>query len=562
MASLTHHEVTMMLVSLAVLLGVARLLGELAQRFHQPAIVGEILAGILLGPTVLGTLAPTWSSSLFPPEGAGALVLDGFTTLAITLFLLVAGMEVDLSTVWRQGGTASRIGLAGVVIPFVIGFLVASSVPRWLHRPEATDGLVFSLFFATAISISALPIVVKILMDLDLYRSDFGMIVVAACVLNDLIGWIIFALILGMSGGVHVPTMPVAATVLLTLLFTVLVLTVGRWTFHRILPWLQAHSHWPGGVLSFAMTAALLGAAFTEWIGVHAILGSFMVGVAIGDSSHLREQTRAVLDQFISFIFAPLFFASIGLKVNFITSFDPVVVLVVLATSAVGKLGGCTLGAYWGGMYGREARAVGFAMVSVGAMGIIIGLLALKAGLIEQRLFVGLVVMALMTSMLSGPMVQWSLGRRKPRHVAQYLSGSRFLPHLSGMTRNEVIHELVQVACVGTPLDPVQVEQAVRSREETMHTGIGHGVALPHARLPELTSPVVSLGLSEGGIDFDSPDGLPAHAVFLILTPVEDDGAQLEIMASLARAFRSPATIERVQRAGNLTQLLAILKSE
>lgn len=201
-------------------------------------------------------------------------------------------------------------------------------------------------------------------------------------------------------------------------------------------------------------------------------------------------------------------------------------------------------------------------MVSVGAMGIIIGLLALKAGLIEQRLFVGLVVMALFTSMLSGPMVQWSLGRRKPRTVLTLLSNRTYLPTLRGTTRNEVIRELVQAACTGTSLDRERVEQAVRSREETMHTGIGHGVALPHARLPELTSPIVALGLSEAGIDFDAPDGLPAHAVFVILTPVEDDGAQLEIMASLARAFRNPATVERMQRAGNLTQVLAILKSE
>ena len=561
LASLTHHEITVMLLSLGVLLLTSRIMGELAQWMKQPSVVGEILAGVLLGPTVLGNLSPGLKESLFPDTGANALVFEGFTTLAIMLFLLVAGMEVDLSTIWRQGGTALKIGVCGVVVPFALGFIVAWLLPGVLGRQVGADATVFSLFFATAVSISALPIVVKILMDLNLYRSDFGMIVVASSVLNDLIGWMVFALILGMAGGEHAAGIPVAGTIVLTLLFAALVLTVGRWLFHRILPWLQVYTHWPGGVLAFAMSAAFFSAAFTEWIGVHAILGSFLVGVAIGDSSHLREQTRATLEQFISFIFAPLFFASIGLKVDFIASFDIRIVLVVLLTTVIGKFGGCLFGARWGRLPIREARAVSFSMISVGAMGIIIGLLALDYGLIRQPLFVALVVMALLTSMASGPLVQWSLGRRKPRTAVDLLTSKNFLPTLHATRRGDVIRELVRHACNGTTTDPDIATAEVLAREETMHTGIGNGVALPHARLAELAAPVVALGLSETGVDFDAPDGLPAHAVFLILTPVDDNGEQLAIMASLARAFRKPATLDQVRGASTFTEVLAVLKS-
>ena len=561
LASLSHHEITMMLVALALLLATARVMGEVAQRCHQPSIVGEIFAGILLGPTFFGAMAPEISHALFPREGPGMIVLDGFTNLAIVLFLLVAGMEVDLSTVWKQGGTALKIGITGMVVPFAVGFLVAWQLPATLGQQEGANPLVFSLFFATAVSISALPIVVKILMDLNLYRSDFGMVVVASCVLNDLIGWMVFSTILGMGGGPSDLSISPIATIFLAFTFTVLVLTAGRWAFHRILPLLQLYAHYPSGVLAFAMTAALLGAAFTEWIGVHAILGSFLVGVAIGDSSHLREQTRTVIDQFISFIFAPLFFASIGLRVNFIESFDMMIVVTVIITAVVGKLGGCTLGALWGRMPRREAQAVGFAMVSVGAMGIIVGLLALEYGIIRQRLFVALVLMALLTSMISGPMVQFSLGRRKQRTAVDLITSRTFVPDLKATTRRQAIQELVEVACANTVLASEEVVSAVWAREETMHTGIGNGVAIPHARLENLSSPIVCLGISQQGVDFDAPDGLPANILFLVLTPVDDNGEQLEIMAGLTRAFRDPATVEKVQRSGKLTEILAMLKS-
>ncbi len=560
MSSLSHHDITMLLLALGILLGTARLLGEIAQRLHQPSVVGEILAGILLGPTFFGALAPELAADLFPQTGSVAIFLDGFTTLAITLFLVVAGMEVDLSTVWRQGGAALRIGLSGMVIPFAIGFAVAWLIPGLLGQQRGADSLVFSLFFATAVSISALPIVAKILMDLNLYRSDFGMVVVASCVLNDLIGWMVFALILGLTDTSQAHALPVYWTIGLTLGFTAFVLTIGRWAFDRALPWIQAHTRGVGGVLAFAMTLALFGAAFTEYIGVHAILGSFLIGVAIGDSSHLREETRTVLDRFISFIFAPLFFASIGLRVNFASNFDPIIVLAVLTTAAIGKFGGCYFGARWAGFARRECRAVGYSMISVGAMGIIVGLLALQYGLIQQRLFVALVIMALTTSMFSGPMIQFTLGRRKRRTIVGELNAKRFIPNLQSSSRISAIAQLVEIACKDQKLDAELVGDAVMLREETMHTGIGQNVAIPHARIRGLAAPIVALGLSVAGVDFDSPDGEPAHIIFLLLTPEDDDGSQLEIMSSISQTFLDRAVVTRVLQAANFTEIRAAMK--
>lgn len=561
MQQLSPHDLTLMFLSLGVLLVVARTFGEVMQWLHLPGVVGEILAGIMLGPTVFGTLAPGASDFIFPPEGSVTVVLDGMSNLAIVLFLLVAGMEVDLSTVWRQGPAAIRIGVTGTLIPFVVGFAVAWFAPRLLGRQPGADPLIFSLFFATAIAISALPIIAKILMDLNLYRSDFGMAVIAACVLNDLIGWMVFATILGLLDTNSSSAGGVPGTIAMTVGFAAFMLTLGRWAIHKTLPWLQVYTHWPGGVLSFALALALLGAAFTEWIGVHAIFGSFLVGIAVGDSSHLRERTRTTIDQFVSFIFAPLFFASIGLRVNFLTQFDLTIVAVVTLTAAIAKIGGCALGARWGRMPPRESLAIGFTMSSVGAMGIIIGLLALQNGLIRERLYVALVVMALLTSILSGPMTQFVLGRRKARQLSSYLSAKSFIPRLQAGSRREAITELAQVAAIPAGLDAVEVTADVWAREEMLHTGIGNGIAVPHARMAGLTTPVVAVGLSESGIDFDSPDGEPAHIIILILTGRDDHGAQIELLSTIGRSFRSPDTVKQALHARSVTEFLALIRS-
>ena len=223
-----------------------------------------------------------------------------------------------------------------------------------MGREIDADPMSFALFLATAMSISALPVIARTLMDLNLYHTDIGMIVVSAAIFNDLLGWTIFALILGMLG-TRTAGFGVAWTILLTLSFCAVMLTLGRWLINRSLPFLQAYAHWPAGALGFIVTPGLFGAAFTEFIGIHAIFGSFIVGIAIGASRHMHERTRVLLEEFVSFIFAPVFFASIGLKVNFVTHFDLQLVTLMLFLACVGKFAGAVAGARWGGLAIRES---------------------------------------------------------------------------------------------------------------------------------------------------------------------------------------------------------------
>ncbi|MCC6733452.1 MAG: cation:proton antiporter, partial [Candidatus Omnitrophica bacterium] len=233
MASLTHHDITILFVSLGILLASARILGEIARLFQQPAVLGEIIAGILLGPTVFGFVFPNLHETLFPDEGAVLIALQGFTAIAIALFLMVAGMEVDLSTAWRQGKTASVVAFLGIVVPFTLGFVTTWFMEDLFSNGSKHPHLILSLFIATAMSISALPVIARILMDLNIYRTDLGMFVISAAILNDLAGWIIFGVLLGLIDTGGASTWTTGQVLILIVLFTGGMMTLGRGLFNR-----------------------------------------------------------------------------------------------------------------------------------------------------------------------------------------------------------------------------------------------------------------------------------------------------------------------------------------
>ena len=377
---------------------------------------------------------------------------------------MVAGTEVDLSTIWRQGKTGLKTGVSSIIIPFSFGFCLALMFPGMLGYNNRSSSIIFALFFATALSISALPIIAKTLMDMRLYRSDIGMIIVSAAIFNDLVGLIIFSVILGMIGGGSDHTASIGLTIGMTLTFVISMMTVGRWLINRIIPFLQAYTQWPGGVLGFALAITMLCAALTEWIGVHSIFGAFVVGVVIGDSAHLKEQTRVTIEHFISFIFAPLFFATIGLNVNFFAHFDLALIALIFIVTCFCKLSGGYIGAKWGGLSNREAWMVGFAMNSGGAMEIILGLIALEAGIVGESLFVALVIIAIGTSMISGPMMGFCLRTgRKRRSFLHLLSPDLYIRKLNAQERQEAIFEISRNLCDRMGLDVEQVAEIINA---------------------------------------------------------------------------------------------------
>jgi Kef-type K+ transport system membrane component KefB len=410
MGKLSHADVVHLLMQLSIMLLLGRLLSEALRKFKQPAVIGEIIAGILLGPTILGMVKPEWFQVLYPVPSPTATVLTGFVQVAVIMLLFIAGLEVDLHIVWQQGKQALSTSFLGLIVPFSFGFIFPYFFPDFFGIADQHEKLTFALFMGTAMAITALPVIVRILMDLNLFKSKMGMLVVTSAMVDDLVGWLIFSVILGMIGK-QGDSFSILNTVLLTITFVAVMLTLGRGLLNRILPWINKKLAWPGGVLSISLALCFLGAAFTEYIGLHAIFGAFIIGVAFGDSKHFSERAKEIVHQFINNIFAPLFFVSIGLRVNFITNFDWALTSVILLIAFAGKIIGSGLGTRLGGFSWRESIAASFGMNARGAMEIILGLVALENGLINERVFVSLVIMALITSITSGPLMKWVLKR-------------------------------------------------------------------------------------------------------------------------------------------------------
>jgi Kef-type K+ transport system membrane component KefB len=408
---LGHADVVHLLLQLSIMLVMGRMFAEAARKLNQPAVIGEILAGILLGPTVLGMIKPEWFEALYPVGAVSGVVLSGFVQVAVIMLLFIAGLEVDLHIVWQQGTQALATSIFGLIIPFVLGFVFPYFFPEFFGIADVNGRLTFALFMGTAMAITALPVIVRILMDINLFKSKMGLLVVASAMVDDLVGWLIFSVILGLigkGGG----SMPLINTVILTIGFAAFMLTFGRGLLNRALPWINKKLAWPGGILSLSLALCFLAAAFTEYIGIHAIFGSFIMGVALGDSEHFSERAKEIVHQFINNVFAPLFFVSIGLRVNFFVNFDLVLTLAILAIAFTGKIVGSGLGTRLGGFSWKESLAAGFGMNARGAMEIILGIIALENGLINERVFVSLVIIALVTSMTSGPLMKWSLSRK------------------------------------------------------------------------------------------------------------------------------------------------------
>jgi Kef-type K+ transport system membrane component KefB len=406
-----QHHLILLFLQLCAMLAVALVFGQSARRLHFPAVLGELGGGIMLGPTVFGALWPGAYAWIFPPDDLAAAGRESIIKIGMLFFLFASGLEVNLAHLQRRGVSVALTSLLGILAPFTLGLACVLLLPAWWAPQTENNRLLFAAFMGAALSISALPVIARILMDLRLIQREIGVVIMTAATVNDLIGWSLFAVILSAfapdSQGRSLGT-----TLGLVVGFAALVLGVGRWLGQPLLRWLRTSVAWPSGFIGITAVLVLAAAALAEAIGVHAVFGAFLVGVALGRSLEEEENgANEIIFQFAVSFFAPLYFVSIGLQADFAANFDLPFVLLILIIACVGKIGGAGLGARLGGMPPREALAVGFGLNARGAMEMILASVALEAGLIGERIFVALIVMALVTSMLSAPMLQRLMSR-------------------------------------------------------------------------------------------------------------------------------------------------------
>ena len=410
-SKLSSAEILHFLIMVSMVLIIARVLGELCRKLKQPVVVGEILAGIIIGPSLLGSAFPHLFKTVFINDTRAFGAFDGLANIGVILLMFVAGIEVDLQQIRKQGKQAASISIMGIAFPFALGFAAIWFFHDFIFPPSSGSRLIPSLFFGTALSITALSVIVKVLFDLDIIKTKVGGLVLTAAMVDDFLGWVLFSIIIKMidssksDGSI--------GSVLVVLGFALFMVTIGRWLIDKLL-WLTT-KYFPGAgsLITLSCSLCFLGAVFTEYLGIRGVFGAFLMGIAVGDSKYFTSATQNVLQQFVVYIIAPLFFASVGLRVNFVTNFNLSIVAIIVGIACVAKIIGAGLGARMSGIKKNESLAIAFGMNARGSQEIVLGSVALSAKIIDEKIFVGLVIMTMLTILVAGPLMKLFLKKHK-----------------------------------------------------------------------------------------------------------------------------------------------------
>ena len=401
------------LAELVVLILVGRLLGEAMQRIGQPSVMGQLLGGILLGPSLFGWLWPDAQHWLFPAAKEQKSMIDAVSQFGILLLLLLTGMETDLKLVRKVRRAAASISLTGVAVPFACGVTLGLLLPESL-LPDPGKRLLTSLFLGIALSISSIKIVAAIVREMNFTRRNLGQVIVASAIMEDTIGWIIIAITFGLAEAGTINVANVAISVLGTAIFLALSFTIGRPIVFYLIRW--ANDNFKSEFPVITTILVIMGgmALTTHLIGVHTVLGAFIAGVLIGESpiltKHIDEQLRGLILAF----FMPVFFGMAGLSADLTILRDPQLLLLALgliAIASIGKFAGAFAGGAIGGLTRAEALALACGMNARGSTEVIVAAIGLSMGALTQNLFTMIVAMAFVTTMGMPPMLRWSLAR-------------------------------------------------------------------------------------------------------------------------------------------------------
>jgi len=401
------------IAKVVLLLLVGRGLGELLERIGQPAVMGQLIGGILLGPSLFGWAWPEAQQAIFPPDAEQQSMLAALSHMGILLLLLLTGMETDLKLVRRVGAACFSISASGIAVPFVCGFVMAQFLPASL-LPATADHIVAGLFLGTALSISSVKIVAVVVREMGFLRRNLGQIIISSAIIEDTIGWVIIAVTFGIAteGGLRLA--PLAGTLLGVAAFMAFSFTIGRRIVFTAIRWTNDTIRSEYAVVTVILIIMGLMSLITDWLGVHSVLGAFVAGILVGESPILTRHIEAQLRGIITAFFMPIFFGLAGLSADLTTLADPTLALlaaVLVLVASIGKFAGAFAGGEMAGMSFRESVAIGSAMNARGSTEVIVATIGLTMGVLSETLFTMIVTMAVITTLAMPPMLRWALRR-------------------------------------------------------------------------------------------------------------------------------------------------------
>jgi Kef-type K+ transport system membrane component KefB len=395
---MTDADVQLLLFDLALIIVLARLLGALARRVGQPPVLGEIVAGILLGPTIWGTkiTATLFPATLIPP-------LTALANLGLVFFMFVVGYEVDLGLVKGRGRVAAGVALGSIIAPLVLGIGLAG---WFVHRYHPHDTTSFILFLGTAMAITAFPVLARILSDRGLHRTRVGGLALAAASIDDVLAWGLLAVVIAVAGAgsghgqLRLALAPVYAAVMIWLV---------RPALRRLAGVYERQGRLTPSVLAAVLALLLLSCYATDWMGVKFIFGAFIFGIVMPrDIPALREAILERLEQVSVLVLLPVFFVVAGLNVNLrgIGLSGLVDLILIMLVAVAGKFGGAYIGARVTGVQRRQAGALAALMNTRGLTELVILTVGLQLGILNKTLFTLMVVMAIVTTGMAGPLLK------------------------------------------------------------------------------------------------------------------------------------------------------------
>jgi K+:H+ antiporter len=401
------------IAKIVLLLVVGRGLGELFERFGQPAVMGQLIGGILLGPSLFGWIWPSAHQLVFSDQPAQKSMMDAVSQLGILMLLLLTGMEMDLKLVRKVGAACFSISATGVVVPFACGFALAQLLPQAL-LPRPDERIVAGLFLGTALSISSVKIVAMVVREMNFLRRDLGQVIVASAILEDTIGWVIIAITFGIATEGSLDLAHLALTIAEVAAFMAFSLTIGRRIVFTAIRWSNDTLRSEYAVVTVILVIMGVMAILTELIGVHTVLGAFVAGILVGESPILSSHIEAQLRGVITALFMPVFFGMAGLSADLTALADPSLFLWTIAlilVASVGKFSGAFMGGRLAGLGWEQSLAIGSGMNARGSTEVIVASIGLSMGILSHNLFTMIVTMAAVTTLAMPPMLRWALGR-------------------------------------------------------------------------------------------------------------------------------------------------------
>ncbi len=405
-------------LQMAVILAACRVVGALARRLGQPQVVGEMIAGVFLGPSLLGFLFPDFQQHVFPKESLKLLYVGA--QLGVGLYMFLVGVEFDIYTFRARARSAASVSFAGMAAPFVLGAILAVFMVKLpgLFSSQATL-LEAMLFLGAALSITAFPRLARIIYERGLTGTPLGTLALAAGAIGDAGAWCVLAIVLASFGaGPGVALRAIGGGIA----YALFVLTIGRKLLVRLGAATEREGHLTPHLLAFTLLFCMIGIWITDSIGIHAVFGGFILGIAMPRGLLARELQRQV-EPFTVVFLLPMFFTFSGLNTRLDMVNTPQMLLIattVILAACLGKGGACWVAARLHGEDNRTALAVGTLMNSRGLMELIIINIGLQRGVIQPALFSIMVLMAIVTTLMATPVFEWVYGRhvRKPGTLA------------------------------------------------------------------------------------------------------------------------------------------------